>query len=90
MRKEEQERMRREQEEKRKAMAQELEESAREQVEQAEPIDTTATISDAPKEESKEPERQWIGFKALLSQEDARKLGQFIKENNIVIKKIDL
>jgi SepF-like predicted cell division protein (DUF552 family) len=85
--------MRREQEEleeKRKAMVQKLEESAREQAEQAEPIDTTATISDAPKEESKEPEKQWIGFKALLSQEDARKLGQFIKENNIVIKKIDL
>ena len=90
MRKEEQERIKKEQEEKRKAMAQELEERAKEQEEQAEPIDTTATITDAPKGENKEPEKQWIGFKALLSQEDARKLGQFLKENNIVIKKIDL
>lgn len=39
---------------------------------------------------SVEVQRAWVGFKAYLSKEEARKLGQFLTENNITIKKIEL
>lgn len=50
------------------------------------PYPPTETIENA----SVEVQRAWVGFKAYLSKEEARKLGQFLTENNITIKKIEL
>lgn len=50
------------------------------------PYPPTEPIEDT----SVEVQRAWVGFKAYLSKEEARKLGQFLAENNITIKKIEL
>lgn len=50
------------------------------------PYPTTEPIENT----SVEVQRAWVGFKAYLSKEEARKLGQFLTENNITIKKIEL
>lgn len=34
--------------------------------------------------------RKWVGFKAFLSKEEARALGDFIREHNIVVKKLEV
>jgi hypothetical protein len=53
------------------------------------PIAEEPTPTQTQTEENETP-RTWIGFKAYLSKEEAIKLGQFLTENNITIKKIEL
>lgn len=87
-RKEEHERLQKEAEEKAK------QEAAAAPITEPEP---EPEVSQTPVEETlseekpaEEPPRAWVGFKALLSKEEARALGEFITAHNIKIKKIDL
>lgn len=87
-RKEEHERLQKEAEEKAK------QEAAAAPITEPEP---EPEVSQTPVEETlseenpaEEPTRAWVGFKALLSKEEARALGEFITAHNIKIKKIDL
>lgn len=87
-RKEEQERLQKEAEEKAKQ-----EEAAAEQITEPEPeASQEAPVEESPAEEkpAEEPTRAWVGFKALLSKEEARALGEFLTAHNIKIKKIEL
>lgn len=43
-----------------------------------------------PEQKEEEIHREWIGFKALLSKEEAKALGAFIKEHNIVVKRLEV
>jgi hypothetical protein len=85
-RKEEHERLQKEAEEKAKQ-----EEAAAEQITEPEP--EASQEAPVPVEETlpaEEPTRAWVGFKALLSKEEARALGEFLTSHNIKIKKIEL
>jgi hypothetical protein len=89
-RKEEHERLQKEAEEKAKQ-----EEAAAEQITEPEPeasqeapVPVEETLSD--ENPAEEPTRAWVGFKALLSKEEARALGEFLTSHNIKIKKIEL
>lgn len=85
-RKEEQERLQKEAEEKAKQ-----EEAAAEQItepEASQEAPVEETLSD--ENPAEEPPRAWVGFKALLSKEEARALGEFLTSHNIKIKKIEL
>jgi hypothetical protein len=89
-RKEEHERLQKEAEEKAKQ-----EEAAAEQITEPEPeasqeapVPVEETLPD--ENPAEEPTRAWVGFKALLSKEEARALGEFLTSHNIKIKKIEL
>lgn len=86
-RKEEQERLQKEAEEKAK------QEAAAAPITEPEPeVSRETPAEEKPAEEKpvEEPARAWVGFKALLSKEEARALGEFITAHNIKIKKIEL
>lgn len=86
-RKEEQERLQKEAEEKAK------QEAAAAPITEPEPeVSRETDAEEKPAEEKpvEEPARAWVGFKALLSKEEARALGEFITAHNIKIKKIEL
>lgn len=87
-RKEEHERLQKEVEEKAK------QEAAAAPITEPEPepeVSQTPVEETLPEEKpAEEPPRAWVGFKALLSKEEARALGEFITAHNIKIKKIDL
>lgn len=97
-RKEEAERIRKEQEEAAKqaelAKAQEPE-PAKVSCETIEPEQIQTKDPEPPaevKEDHIETEipRKWVGFKAFLSKEEARALGDFIREHNIVVKRLEV
>jgi hypothetical protein len=98
-RKEEQERLQKEAEEKARLAAEEAEKAKDAEMEKAlqeeeERIQNEPTKENVSCETSEpaaeEPTRAWVGFKALLSKEEARALGEFITAHNIKIKKIEL
>lgn len=84
----------RQQAELKKALKDEEERIKNEPVEDNKPVEVSTEIPYPPTEPientSVEVQRAWVGFKAYLSKEEARKLGQFLTENNITIKKIEL
>lgn len=88
-RKEEHERLQKEAEEKAK---QEAEAAPITEPEPEPEVSQEAPVEESPAEEkpAEEPTRAWVGFKALLSKEEARALGEFLTAHNIKIKKIDL
>ena len=58
-------------------------------IRQAEPVDVPCTpygAETAP--EQAEPQKQWVRFQALLSPEDAKALGEFLRSRNIVYKPV--
>jgi hypothetical protein len=77
-----------------KAMKEEEEHIQNEPVADNKPVEVATETPYPPTEPienaSVEVQRAWVGFKAYLSKEEARKLGQFLDENNITIKKIEL
>ena len=84
----------RQQAELKKALKDEEERIKNEPVEDNKPVEVATETPYPPTEPienaSVEVQRAWVGFKAYLSKEEARKLGQFLTENNITIKKIEL
>ena len=84
----------RQQAEIKKAIKNEEERIKNEPVEDNKPVEVATETPYPPTEPienaSVEVQRAWVGFKAYLSKEEARKLGQFLTENNITIKKIEL
>ena len=51
-------------------------------------IDVEPEVEEAPMVESKESDKQWFKFEALLSVEDATALGEFCKQSNIQLRAI--
>ena len=84
----------RQQAELKKALKDEEERIKNEPVADNKPVEVATETPYSPTESvenaSVEVQRAWVGFKAYLSKEEARKLGQFLTENNITIKKIEL
>lgn len=84
----------RQQAELKKAIKEEEERIKNEPVADNKPVEVATETPYPPTEPientSVEVQRAWVGFKAYLSKEEARKLGQFLTENNITIKKIEL
>ena len=84
----------RQQAEIKKAIKNEEERIKNEPVEDNKPVEVATETPYSPTESvenaSVEVQRAWVGFKAYLSKEEARKLGQFLTENSITIKKIEL
>lgn len=93
-RKEEAEKARKEAEEKARLAAEEAEKAKALQEEeeriQNEPTKEENVPCETPEPAAEETPRAWVGFKALLSKEEARALGEFITANNIKIEKIEL
>lgn len=97
-RKEEAERIRKEQEEAAKQAELEKAQEPEPQT-QEEPAkvscETPEPVQEKPaevKEDHIETEipRKWVGFKAFLSKEEARALGDFIRDHNIVVKRLEV
>lgn len=93
-RKEEAERIRKEQEE---AAKQAELAKAQEPEQEPEPVEVSCETTNPEKpaevkEDHIETEvpRKWVGFKAFLSQEEARALGNFLTEHKIVIKRLEV
>lgn len=99
-RKEEAERIRKEQEEAAKQA-----ELAKAQEPEPEPAEVSCETPEPEQMKTKDPEppaevkedhietevpRKWVGFKAFLSQEEARALGNFLTEHKIVIKRLEV
>ena len=84
----------RQQAELKKALKEEEERIKNEPVSDNKPVEVATETPYPPTEAientSVEVQRAWVGFKAYLSKEEARKLGQFLTNNNITIKKIEL
>lgn len=99
-RKEEAERIRKEQEEAAKqaelAKAQEPEpepepqQAPEEPQTQEEPEKVSCETPEPEEQTPAEPQRYWLGFKAYLTREEAKALGTFLKENNILVKKLEV
>lgn len=82
-RKEEAERIRKEQEP-------EPQQAPEEPEPQEEPAKVSCETPEPEEQTPAEPQRYWLGFKAYLTREEAKALGTFLKENNILVKKLEV
>lgn len=63
---------------------------AKEEPKVVEPIETPVAPVELPFESEEEVKKSWIGFKALLSKEDAIALATFLKSRNITFEKLEV